>query len=62
MCGSQPGRSLFTSLSCYQFLPSGRYRNDYLYPLDAVPIQPFRNPERMKAWDDFINVMVPIGM
>jgi hypothetical protein len=45
-----------------EFMPTGRYTNDYLYPLDAVPIQPFRNPERMKAWDDFIDVMVPIGV
>lgn len=39
------------------FLPSGRYRNDYSYNMDAIPRQPFRNPERIRAWGDFISVM-----
>jgi hypothetical protein len=39
------------------FLPSGRYSNDYSYKMDAVPRQPFRNPERIRAWADFISVM-----
>lgn len=40
------------------FLPSGRYSNDYSYRMDAIPRQPFRNPERIRAWDDFISAML----
>jgi hypothetical protein len=35
----------------------GRYSNDYTYPMDAVPVQPFRNEERVKAWAEFIDAM-----
>ena len=40
------------------FLPSGRYANDYSYRMDAIPRQPFRNPERIRAWGDFITAML----
>ena len=43
------------------FLPSGRYANDYSYSMDAVPRQPFRNPERIRAWADFISAMTGGG-
>lgn len=35
----------------------GRYSNDYSYPMDAVPRQPFRNEKRVKAWEEFIDAM-----
>jgi hypothetical protein len=35
----------------------GRYSNDYSYPMDAVPVRPFRNEERVKAWEEFIDAM-----
>ena len=40
-----------------EFPPFGRYSNDYSYPMDAVPVQPFRNEERVKAWKEFIDAM-----
>jgi hypothetical protein len=40
-----------------EFPPSGRYTNNHCYPMDAVPVQPFRNPERVKAWEEFIDAM-----
>jgi hypothetical protein len=35
----------------------GRYSNSRLYPLDAVPVQTFRNAKRIKAWKEFIDAM-----
>ena len=35
----------------------GRYSNDYSYPMDAIPVQPFRNEERVKAWREYIDAM-----
>jgi hypothetical protein len=35
----------------------GRYSNRCSYPSDAVPVQPFRNEERIKAWKEFIDAM-----
>jgi hypothetical protein len=32
-----------------EFLPSGRYTNDYYYPMDDVPVQPFKNEGRGKS-------------
>jgi hypothetical protein len=40
------------------FLPSGGYSNNYTYKMDDVPVQPFRNPERISAWRDFISAML----
>jgi hypothetical protein len=42
-----------------EFPPFGGrwYSNDYSYPMDAVPVQPFRNEERVKAWEEFIDAM-----
>ena len=40
-----------------EFPSSGRYTNDYSYPMDAVPVQPFKNEERVKAWEEFIDAM-----
>ena len=37
---------------------SGRYPAPrHSYPLDAVPVQSFRNEERVKAWKEFIDAM-----
>jgi hypothetical protein len=40
-----------------EFPPSGRYTNNYSYPMDAVPVQPFRNEKRVEAWEEFIDAM-----
>ena len=35
----------------------GRYFNRHAYLMDAVPMQPFRNEERVKAWKEFIDAV-----
>jgi len=35
----------------------GRYFNRHAYLMDAVPVQPFRNEERVKAWKEFIDAV-----
>ena len=35
----------------------GRYSNYHSYLMNAVPVQLFRNEERVKAWKEFINAM-----
>jgi hypothetical protein len=41
-----------------EFPPFGeRYSNKHSYPLYAVPVQPLRNEERVKAWKEFIDAM-----
>jgi hypothetical protein len=40
-----------------EFPPSGRYKNITCYDLNFLPVQPFRNPERIKVWEEFLRVM-----
>jgi hypothetical protein len=41
-----------------EFPSVGRWPDKSVYPLDAVPVQsPFRNPKRVKAWEEFIDAM-----
>jgi hypothetical protein len=50
---SEKGRELVVT-----FPPSGGYSNVYHYRMGAIPRQPFRNPERIRAWDDFVLAML----
>jgi hypothetical protein len=40
-----------------EFPSTGRYSDIHTYPLDTVPVQPFRNVEKIKAWEEFIDAM-----
>jgi hypothetical protein len=35
----------------------GRFSKTHNYPMDAVPVQPFKNEERVKVWKEFIDAM-----
>jgi hypothetical protein len=46
-----------------EFPPSGRYKNITRYGLNSLPVQPFRNPERIKVWEEFLNAMqMPVSI
>jgi hypothetical protein len=51
---SEEGSTIEVEFPC-----SGKYSNvcHYSYRMDAVPVQPFKNEERVKAWEEFIDVM-----
>jgi hypothetical protein len=35
----------------------GRYSNKHAYRMNAVPVQPFRDEERVKVWEEFIDAV-----
>jgi hypothetical protein len=51
---SEEGSTIEVEFPC-----SGKYSSvcHYSYPLDAVPVQPFRNEGRVKAWEEFMDAM-----
>jgi hypothetical protein len=40
-----------------EFPSFGKYSDVHTYSMDAVPVQPFRNEEKIKAWEEFIDAM-----